>query len=83
MKTAQLYHENPQRDCITLDRTLRPERMAERAQWIATYEEKAKAFASCTFLEAVGSGAIHPKVAPVIALHDKESRATIQGNAVA
>src|SRR6266446_3326326 len=21
MKTAQLYHENPQRDCITLDRT--------------------------------------------------------------
>jgi hypothetical protein len=62
---------------------VRPERMAERAQWIATYEEKAKAFASCTFLEAVGSGAIHPKVAPVIALHDKESRATIQGNAVA
>ena len=21
MKTGQLYHENPQRDCITLDRT--------------------------------------------------------------
>src|SRR6266478_327769 len=32
MKTAQLYHENPQRDCITLDRT-HPDRLLGSANF--------------------------------------------------
>lgn len=54
---------------------VRPERMAVRAAWIADYEARAAAFAACRFVEALGSAKVAPELAPVIALHDRESRA--------
>ena len=52
-----------------------PDRLGERSAWIAVYEGRAKDFASCRFVEALGSGHIHPKVGTVIELHDAASRA--------
>ena len=54
---------------------VRPERLADRLDWVAAYEVRAAGFAACRFLEAVGSGVVHPKVAPVVALHDAACRA--------
>lgn len=48
---------------------------APRAAWIADYEARAGAFAACRFVEALGSAKVAPELAPVIALHDRESRA--------
>lgn len=54
---------------------VRPERLPDRIAWVAAYEERAAGFAACRFLEAIGSGIVHPKVVPVVALHDAECRA--------
>ena len=51
-----------------------PERLASRNSWILDYESRASQFASCRFVESLGSGAIHPRIQPVIDLHDRESR---------
>jgi hypothetical protein len=53
-----------------------PERMATRTEWIDAYEAAAVGYAACEFLETVGSGVVHPAVAPVVKLHDDLSRAT-------
>lgn len=53
-----------------------PERAAVRAAWIADYEARAAGFAACRYLGAVGSGRVDPGLADVVALHDRESRAT-------
>lgn len=53
-----------------------PERMPQRQSWIARYEAAAKSFAACTFLEALGSGAVHHEVRAVQDLHDALCRAT-------
>lgn len=50
-------------------------RMDERASWIAHYENQARGYAACRFIAAVGSGAVHPRLASVVSLHDRESRA--------
>ena len=55
---------------------VRPERLPERREWVETYEAAAADFAACEFVEAVGSGIVHPAVAPVVKLHDDLSRAT-------
>lgn len=55
-----------------------PARRPERERWLAMYDTKAQVWAACRFAEAIGSGAIHAKVAPVIDLHDMESGALSQ-----
>jgi hypothetical protein len=54
---------------------VRPERLPERRAWIEAYEAAAEEFAACEFVEALGSGIVHPQVAPVVTLHDELSRA--------
>ncbi|MEK8029722.1 hypothetical protein AACH06_02720 [Ideonella sp. DXS29W] len=51
-----------------------PERAPIRAQWVAEYEALAAQYSSCRFIEAAGSGTIHPRIAEVVALHDRECR---------
>jgi hypothetical protein len=53
------------------------ERMADRNAWVADYEARASAYAACVFMETIGSGMIHPELSPVVALHDRESRALV------
>jgi hypothetical protein len=55
------------------------ERRPERAAWIADYEAKAGRYAACAFVESLGSGKIHSKLAPLVELHDRECRALAQG----
>ncbi len=62
---------------------IRPERLGDRMKWITAYEAKARNFASCTFIESLGSGVIHPKVATIVELHDRESKATASGIPIA
>jgi hypothetical protein len=52
-----------------------PERMPERRRWIAEYEQAAQRYASCRFLEAVGSGKVDPAAREVQLLHDQHSQA--------
>ena len=58
---------------------VRHDRLPERTEWIANYEAHAEAFAACTFIESMGSGYVHPKIATVMTLHDNECRALIPG----
>lgn len=51
------------------------EALPQRAAWVADYERRAAGFASCRYLGSVGSGAVHLRLQPVVALHDRESRA--------
>jgi hypothetical protein len=53
-----------------------PERMPERIAWVQHYEKVAEPYSACTYLTALGSGVIHPDVAPVVALHDELAKAT-------
>ena len=52
-----------------------PERLPERQRWIAEYDEASDGFASCKFLEALGSGRVHPADAAVQRVHDELSLA--------
>lgn len=52
-----------------------PEALAVRREWIAGYEAAAPAFASCRFLERLGSGRTHPLAEAVRTLHDDLCRA--------
>jgi hypothetical protein len=58
---------------------VRAERRAERAAWIADYEAKAARYAACVFVESLGSGRVHSKLAPLVDLHDRECRALAPG----
>jgi hypothetical protein len=51
------------------------EEQAMRA-WERTYDRASQGCATCRLLEEMGSGADHPEVAPVLALHDEHTRAT-------
>lgn len=53
-----------------------PDRLAERAAWIAEYEQKAQGYAACRFIEELGLGTTHPAAVRVQHLHDGISRAT-------
>jgi hypothetical protein len=46
-----------------------------RAQWIAGYEALAQGFASCRFVERLGSAEVHPHAEAVRELHDSLCRA--------
>lgn len=52
------------------------ERMGLRISWVNRYEAAAQSFAACRFLEAIGSGVIHPEVRLVQELHDDLCRAS-------
>lgn len=49
-----------------------------RNAWLARYETAAASFASCSWIESLGSGVIHPEVLPVQIWHDELSRANSQ-----
>jgi hypothetical protein len=51
-------------------------RLAERQKWTAEYDDAARGYASCTFLEALGSGPVDAEAAEVQKLHDELCRAT-------
>jgi len=51
------------------------DRMPAREAWITRYESASQGFASCKFLEAIGSGIVSPDVIPVQHWHDELSRA--------
>jgi hypothetical protein len=50
---------------------IRPERLPERRRWTEIYERAARSFASCSFVESLGSGRVHPAAADVQRLHDE------------
>ena len=54
---------------------IRPERLAERQNWVAQYEQKARNFASCRFMETLGEGREDPVAVTVQRLHDELCRA--------
>lgn len=48
-----------------------PEHLARRQQWVDGYEAAAARFASCRFVEQLGSKVVHPDAEAVRELHDK------------
>lgn len=54
---------------------VRPENRERRRAWIHDYEAAAANFASCRFLENLGSGILHAKAGRVQALHDRLAQA--------
>jgi len=54
---------------------VKPEHLEKRQSWIRNYETVAMRFASCRFIEAIGSGTVHPKADAVCTLHDRMSQA--------
>jgi hypothetical protein len=54
---------------------IRPMRMPDRKKWVAAYEDAAQGYASCRYVESLGTGNEDPEVAQVRALHDELSRA--------
>ena len=52
-----------------------PERVADRADWIARYEAAAQSYAACRFLEELGNGPTHSRCLEVQRMHDELSRA--------
>jgi len=55
---------------------VKPERLPERNRWIEAYERAARAYASCRFVEDVGSGAVASEARAVQELHDELCQAT-------
>lgn len=48
-----------------------PEHLARRQQWVDGYEAAAARFASCRFVEQLGSKVVHPDAEAVRELHDR------------
>jgi hypothetical protein len=45
-------------------------------EWESRYDRASQGYATCQFVEEFGSGAEHPDIAPLRALHDEHTRAT-------
>ena len=43
--------------------------------WIRRYDEASRRYSTCRLMEVIGSGAEHPDVAPVVAMHDEHTGA--------
>lgn len=54
---------------------VKPERLPERAKWVAEYEAKAAGFAACRWIETFGTGQGNQRAEALRALHDELSRA--------
>ncbi|TDU70846.1 hypothetical protein EI77_01964 [Prosthecobacter fusiformis] len=50
---------------------VKPEHLPARNRWIAAYEEKARGFAACRFLEQLGSETVHPTADAIRIIHDE------------
>ncbi|HET7233667.1 MAG TPA: hypothetical protein VFJ16_26900 [Longimicrobium sp.] len=48
----------------------------EMRAWEARYNQASAGRATCHFIEEIGTGAEHPDIAPIRALHDEQTRAT-------
>ncbi len=55
---------------------VRAEALPQRSAWIEKYEAASTGFASCKFLDALGSRTIDPKAEAVRDLHDRLAKAT-------
>jgi hypothetical protein len=53
-----------------------PERLPERSRWIEAYETKAQGYASCRFVEALGSDVVDSTAQAIQVIHDEFCRAT-------
>jgi hypothetical protein len=51
------------------------DKLPMRNRWVTAYDEKAKSFSACKFVESVGSGAVHQDTKSVVNLHDEISGA--------
>ena len=51
-----------------------PSKMPLRTSWVAAYEARASQFASCRYVDTLGSGVVHHRIQSVVDLHDRESR---------
>jgi hypothetical protein len=60
-------HMRPQPGIWPID----PGRLPERRRWIEEYERAALNYASCRFMEALGSGVVSAAVADVVRIHDE------------
>ena len=54
---------------------VKPEHLEKRQAWICEYEKRARDFASCAFVETIGSATVDPKPEAVRDLHDRLSQA--------
>jgi len=54
---------------------IKPERMPQRLEWVASYESAAEGFAACRFEEEFGDGVTDYRVEQVQRLHDEYARA--------
>lgn len=50
---------------------IKPERLPDRMRWVAEYENAARGFAACRFVEALGSGEVAAEAESVRAAHDR------------
>lgn len=48
---------------------------AEMRTWESRYDRASDRYATCQFLEEVGSGAAHPELASLVTLHDQKTKA--------
>ena len=55
-----------------------PDRLPLRQAWVSNYERIANRYASCRFLESLGSGTGHPQTEAVRQLHDHAAQALSQ-----
>ena len=46
-------------------------------QWQAEYEQKQTGYATCRFIESIGSSSVHPEVLMVLNLHDRFTRCEV------
>lgn len=45
-------------------------------EWLQKYDRAAASKATCQFVETIGGSSVDPDVAPILALHDEQTRAT-------
>jgi hypothetical protein len=44
-------------------------------EWLSHYEQACRSYSTCQYLGRVGPEAIHARIAPIVELHDRESKA--------
>jgi hypothetical protein len=44
-------------------------------EWLTEYEQTARDYAACRFVEAIGAGSAAPTLAPLVRVHDEQSGA--------
>ncbi|MCX7806648.1 MAG: hypothetical protein N3A38_15900, partial [Planctomycetota bacterium] len=64
-------HIRPSRGVWPVD----ADRLPERRRWIETYEDAARAYAACRYLESAGSGPVNARARAVQTVHDDLCRA--------